>query len=375
MGGSMTSPALLDRFLSLCVIEANSKKERLMAERLRQELAELGLEVREDGAGGTIGGECGNLMAELPPAGEPARWVTLMAHMDAVPPGRGVDPYLDGEVVRSRGQILSADDRAGLAIVLELLGVLKAAPLGRLGVQVVFSASEESGPSGADALVRQDLRGEFCVVLDTGGPPGQINFESPTAVKFKLRCAGRSAHAGIEPEKGVNALVIASRIVAGLPSGRVDSDTTFSCTVLRAGTATNVIPAEAILEGELRTFNPGEAERLMALVAERAREAADALGGQVEITAQAQFPPFRVDPENPFLQRLLAAAEAEGFKGFLHRSGGGSDANYLHPKGIPAVNVGVGYRHGHSPQEVLILAEFEGTFRWILRFLRDLDRE
>jgi tripeptide aminopeptidase len=125
----MTNPALLDRLFSLCVIEANSKKERRMAQRLREELAELGLEVREDGAASIIGGECGNLITQLPPAGEPVRWVTLLAHMDAVPPGRGVDPYLDGEVVRSRGQILSADDRAGLAIVLGLLGALKAAPL------------------------------------------------------------------------------------------------------------------------------------------------------------------------------------------------------------------------------------------------------
>lgn len=366
---------LLDRFLTLCVIEANSKKERRMAQRLREELWALGLEVREDGAGSLIGGECGNLFAEVPPKGMPARWVTLLAHMDAVPPGCGSDPYVSDEVVRSRGQILSADDRAGLAIALGVLEALKSSPLERLGVQVIFTASEESGPSGAEALAGQDLKGDFCVVLDTGGPPGQINFESPTAVKFKLRCEGRSAHAGIEPEKGVNALVMASRIVAALPSGRLDPDTTFSCTVLRAGTATNVIPAEALLEGELRTFNPGEAERLTALVADTSRKISQEMGGEVELTTKSQFPPFRVDPQNPYLKGLLAAAQAEGFSGFLHRSGGGSDANYLHPKGVPAVNVGVGYRHGHSPQEVLILSEFEGTYRWILRFLRDLDRE
>jgi succinyl-diaminopimelate desuccinylase len=135
-----------------------------------------------------------------------------------------------------------------------------------------------------------------------------------------------------------------------------------------------VIPAEAVLEGELRTFKPGEADRLTTLLADTSRQVSQELGGEVELSTKSQFPPFRVDPQNPFLKALLAAAQAEGFTGFLHRSGGGSDANYLHPKGVPAVNVGVGYRHGHSPQEVLILSEFEGTYRWILRFLRELDK-
>jgi len=366
--------ALLDRFFELCVIEANSKREALMSERLRRELGRLGLEVKEDGAAAAVGGECGNLFAEVFPADGAASTITLLSHMDAVPPGCGESPYLEDGLVRSKGPILSADDRAGLSIILQVLNDLRERPLRHLAVQAVFTVSEEAGPTGAGALAREDLHGEFAVVLDTGGPPGQINFESPTAKKFKIVCEGRAAHAGIEPEKGVNALVMACRLVSALPSGRLDEDTTFSFTLVRSGTATNVIPSQAQVEGELRTFKPGEADRLMALVEERAAEVSGSMGGKILLTHQTHFPPFKVDPENPYLKRLLAAANSEGFRGFLHRSGGGSDANYLNPKGVPAVNVGVGYRHGHSPQEQLIVSEFEGAYRWISRFLRDLDK-
>jgi tripeptide aminopeptidase len=364
---------LLDRFLDLCVIQANSKREGLMAQKLRAELSRLGLAAEEDGAARAIGGESGNLFARRPPAGVPSGWISLFAHMDAVPPGCGEAPYVEAGRVRPRGGILSADDRAGVAIILQILEDLGGAPLERLGVQAVFTVSEESGPTGAGALAREDLVGDFGVVLDTGGPPGQINFESPTAKKFKVVCEGRAAHAGIEPEKGINALLMACRLVSALPSGRLDGDTTFSCTLMTAGSASNVIPSRAVVEGELRTFKPGEAERLLSLVEEKARGVRESLGGETRITEDSQFPPFKVDPDNPFLKALLSAAEREGFRGFLHRSGGGSDANQLNPKGLPAVNVGVGYRHGHSPQEQLILDEFEGTYRWITRFLRELD--
>lgn len=364
---------LLDRFLGLCVIEAPSKKEGPMARRIRSEIGEMGLVAREDGTSERTGSEVGNLIVEVPPSAAGALWITLMAHMDAVPPGRGAEPYIEDGLVRSRGQILSADDRAGISIALQILKDVRRTPLGRLGLQVIFTVSEETGVGGAEALAREDIKGDFCVVLDTGGPPGQVNFESPTAKKFRMTCEGRSAHAGIEPEKGINALLMASRIISSLPSGRLDPDTTFSFTVLRAGSATNVVPEQAVAEGELRTFKPGEPERLLALIEEKAREVERECGGRVTLTAADQFPPYRVDPENAYLKKLLAAAADEGFSGFLKRSGGGSDANPLNAKGIRAVNVGVGYRHGHSPHEHLIVEELDGTYRWIGRFLRSLD--
>lgn len=365
--------ALLERFMSLCLVEARSKAERPMADRLVGELARLGLSAREDQAGASIGGQCGNLLTELPPQEQAEVWVALLAHMDAVPPGCGEAPYIENGIVRTKGQILSADDRAGIAIVLRILEELRREPLRRVGVQAIFTVSEEQGLGGAECLDPADLKGSFCVVLDTGGPPGQINSESPTAKKFRVDCEGRSAHAGIEPEKGINALSMASAFIASLPSGRLDGDTTFSFTTLRAGTATNVIPGQAVAEGELRTFRPEEADRLLALMDKKAREIEARFGGTVTVTLKDQFPPFRIDPKSPHLDHLLSAAREAGFRGFLNRSGGGSDANSLNAKGVPAVNVGVGYRHGHSPQEHLVLEEFEGTYRWILTYLRRLE--
>ena len=162
-------------------------------------------------------------------------------------------------------------------------------------------------------------------------------------------------------------------MVASLPSGRLDADTTFSCTKASAGTATNIVPGEALVEGEVRSFGNGVAEGLLARLGSEAERIAGEMGGRAEVFSEALFPPYRVSPDDPMVQHLLQSAAGEGWRGFLHRSGGGSDANHLNAIGIPAVNIGVGYRNPHSRDETLILSEFEGTRAWILHFLRALD--
>lgn len=365
---------LLDDFLSLCILEGSSGKEDKVAEAVRARLAELELTAAEDDAGTKTGGTTGNHLVELLPSGEPVRWVTLASHMDAVPPGHGLAPFVEDGVVRTTGQILAADDRAGIAILFHLLRTFRESPLRRTGIQAIFTVSEESGVGGAEVLEAAQVRGEFAVVLDTGGPPGQVNTQSPSARKFTAAFTGRSAHAGIEPEKGVNALVMASQLATSMPSGRRDADTTFSFSVLSAGTATNVVPDQAVLKGEVRSYRFDEVERLLAEVRQRAEAIAAEAGGAVSVSSEEMFPPFHVPQETPWVKALFAAAEAEGFAPFAKRSGGGSDANEFNAKGVPAVNVGVGYRQGHSPQEHLLLEEFEGTSRWILRFLREWDQ-
>jgi tripeptide aminopeptidase len=212
------------------------------------------------------------------------------------------------------------------------------------------------------------------VVLDTGGPPGQVNNQSPFARTFSAAFTGRSAHAGIEPEKGVNALVLASKLACAIPSGRVDTETTFSFTRMESGTASNVVPERGLLRGEVRSYSESALNDLLSSLTASAKTLASEAGATVEVTSEPMFPPFHIPEETPWVRRLFAAAEAEGFRPFAKRSGGGSDANTLNDLGLPAVNIGVGYRKGHSPEEHLIVKEFLGTYRWILRFLKELDQ-
>jgi len=367
------SSMLLNRFLSYCTVPAPSLSEGPMAERVRHELEALGLSWQEDGAAAAIGGEAGNHFTSLEPAGPADRWIVLAAHLDAVPPGHGTDPAVDGDIVRSREGILAGDDRAGVAIILQILEDLGREPLKRTGVQAVFSVCEESGIKGVKAMDRSRLLGESVIVIDTAGSPGQMNVRSPEAKKFTCTFRGKSAHAGVSPEAGVNALLMATRVAESLPSGRIDGDTTFSFTVLRAGDATNVVPDKAVLRGETRSFIEGETQRLMANLEEICAEAAAAAGGGAQVGWEEQFPGFSLDPDAPLVRDLARAAERCGFAPEPRKSGGGSDANVYNAMGIPAVNIAAGYRNGHSPEEHLVVSDFEGVYRWVSEYLRMVD--
>ena len=96
-------------------------------------------------------------------------------------------------------------------------------------------------------------------------------------------------------------------------------------------------------------------------------------GGRCEIALPPMFARFEVPLDHPLVVRLGRVATELGFQPEPRRSGGGSDANPLNSKGIATVNLAVGYHQGHGPEEHLVLSEFDGTYRWVSHFLRELD--
>ena len=148
---------LVDNFCKLVRIDSSTGMEKLIAEELKRQLADLGAAVREDDAGTTFGGNCGNLIAKIPGT-KPGPTLLLSAHMDRVEPGQGINPVITDGIIRSQGDtILAADDVAGIAEILEALRVIKENQLPHVPVEVVFTVAEEGGLKGAKALDTQQL--------------------------------------------------------------------------------------------------------------------------------------------------------------------------------------------------------------------------
>ena len=144
----------------------------------------------------------------------------LSAHMDTVDPGRGIKPMLDadGETLRSDGTtILGGDCKAGIAIVLE--GLTSAIEAGgpMRPVQVVFSRAEEGGLNGARNLDFSLVHAKDGIVFDGEGPVSRICVGAPAQNIVQANISGVAAHAGLEPENGVSALLVAANILTRLP--------------------------------------------------------------------------------------------------------------------------------------------------------------
>ena len=139
--------------IELIKIDSLSRQELNVALRLKRELEELGAAVSIDDAGEKVGGNVGNLIAKFPGNAPKSQPLLLSAHMDTVVPGEGIVPILDGDILRTNGKtVLGGDDKSGVAIICEVLRVIKENSLPCCPIDVVFTICEEAGLIGAKWL-------------------------------------------------------------------------------------------------------------------------------------------------------------------------------------------------------------------------------
>ena len=339
----------------LISIDSPTGEEDAIDAHLSARLSDLGASVQHDAYG--------NLVATLPgnngSAGQSP--VMLSAHMDTVEPGRGIQPSLDadGDTLRSDGTtILGGDCKAGLAIVME--GITAAMEGGGLGrpVQVVFSRAEEGGLNGARNLDFLLIKATNGMVFDGEGPVSRICVGAPAQNVVQCYITGVAAHAGLEPENGVSALLVAANILTRLPLGRIDHETTSNIGVLEGGLKRNIIPEQAYMDGELRSRDQSKLENYT-VEFRRAFDQVAAMYPRAEISLDIrnQYQAYRVPESDPALVDIARAVTAAGLTPTMETTGGGSDANVFFEHGIVALPVGIGVRDFHTTRETASIRE------------------
>lgn len=367
----MNADRLHSTFLELIAIESPSQHEARMAAACADALRSIGFQVEVDSSAARTGSDTGNLIARLPGTA-PGR-VAFCAHMDTVSPCEGIqvvrEPAPDGtgDVYCSAGAtILSADDKAGVAAILE--GVRAAVEAGgpRPDITVLLTTCEEQSLQGASALADDVLEaGVPCFVLDADGAPGTIIAEAPCHYTLRACVTGRAAHAGVEPEAGVPAIRIAAEAIAAMPLGRLDDATTANIGLIEGGVAVNIVPAECIVEGECRSIFRDRAEAQRAAMETALREAAERNGGSVQVEWALDYPEIAFQQDDPLIDLLKRAMTACGLTPVLHRTGGGADANVLGQKGARAITLGIGMANFHSVDEFIRTDHLEETARLV----------
>ncbi len=358
---------LRERLVTLCALPSPSLRERAVVQHVRAELEGWGLAVREDDAAAALGGEAGNLIAELP-GGRPER-VVLNAHLDTVPPvpGEPLAPIVDGDVVRTNGrQILGADDKAGVAIVLELVDALRAAPFeARPTLVAVFTVAEEIGLRGAHALDVAGLGADFGFVFDGEVPVGEVIAAAVHKEAVTISVRGRRAHAALEPERGVHAIAAAAEVVRGFPLGQQPGGAVANLGRVAGGGASNVVPDEVVLEGEARAFTRERLDELLREIHLAAAAAVAPLGARVDVAQRRLYDGYDVPEDATPFAWLRAAAPAHGIEVVKVRSIGGSDTNLFNQQGLPTVNVGVGMHDIHSVDEWIDAGDLARVAAWL----------
>jgi len=350
---------LLDTFLAAVRIDSPSGEEAVFARWCADRLLELGCDVRVDATAEVTGSDTGNVVAELAATAAGAT-VVLSAHLDTVEPGRGIVPVVEDGVVRSAGDtVLGSDDKAGIAAILETLAVLRENGRPHARVRVLLTTGEEIGLRGAHAIDAADCAGDVALVLDAAGEVGGIVVGAPTHYTFTATFRGVAAHAGVHPEKGRSALVMAARAICAMPLGRLDPETTSNAGAISGGGATNVVPGECVLRGECRSLDGVRVVEVRDAMDGAIRAAAEHEGGSVDVRWKKEYDGYRYEEGDPALAIVEAGVRAAGFEPYLFFTGGGSDANVLTSKGVPAIALSCGMTDVHGIGETIAVTEME----------------
>ncbi len=344
---------LIETFTELIRINSPSFGEREIGDVLSRKLEAIGCRAEMQEYDGSF-----NLLAYKKGSDRTAPPLILSAHMDTIEPTEGIAFSIDNGLVRTTGAtVLGADDKSAIAQILEALTVLEEQGIAHGDIEVVFSSGEEKGLFGARNLDLARLRGRHALVLDSSGSVGNLVVAAPTHITYGMQITGKPAHAGIEPEKGISAIRAAAEIISAVPDGRIDAETTANIGMIKGGTATNVVPKEVLINGELRGHNTDAIEGTRKKIFETARAIAEKNHARINIEEHEEYKAFRIGSENPFLKYLSGVFRKCSIEPVLVATGGGSDANIFNQRGITAVNISTGMQKVHSTEEYISIKD------------------
>jgi len=378
----INSERLAQVFTTMCAIDSPSGEEARLALFLKNLFAQEFPEalIAEDDSASATGSDANNLVI-LFPGTLPGEAIFFNCHLDTVEPSRGVTVVREGTRFSSAGEtILGGDDKAGIAILIESIRAIKETGSPHLPFDLVFTTCEEIGLRGAKALDLSLLRAREGYALDSSGVDLLI-IGAPAANHFHFTITGAAAHAGLHPERGINAIQLAAQCLADLPLGRLDEESTANIGRITGGTATNIIPESVLMEGEVRSHSPEKLASFCQQIKDTLQATIDnwspGPGAQLGAGVQPrldfhlthEYPAMHIDRNASVLQRVDKAAAHLRREIRYERAGGGSDANIFSGKGLQTAIIGIGMNHVHSTEESIDLCDMKRTAELVIAII------
>ncbi len=299
--------------------------------------------------------------------------IVILAHHDTVWPLGSLTHHpfvIDGNVIRGPGTV---DMKAGLVQAIHAIAAAgdRGVPLD--GVCLLVTGDEEIGSPTSRALIEDEARGcEACFVLEGAGPRASLKTGRKGTSLYRIDVTGRAAHAGGEPEKGINSSVeLAHLILATSVLGDGAAGTTVTPTVAGAGTTTNTVPASAFLQVDVRALTRAEQDRV-----HRAMQALRPTlpGAVISVSGEPNRPPMEPTSGAALFERARRLALRGGI-GELEATtvGGGSDGNFTAGIGVPTLD-GLGAVGGgaHADDEHIVLSHVVPRTALLAALIEDL---
>ena len=307
--------------------------------------------------------------------GRPVFWwgaekpaIVILTHLDTVWP---IDSYLplwkvEGEKISGPGIF---DMKAGF---LQALYAIAEIPDASTKVALIATTDEELGSQTSRDLIKRVSAAADAVLVTEASLNGKVKVGRKGTSMYSITVTGRAAHAGLEPEKGINASTEIAHIVTALHAlENREHGTTVVPTTMHSGTTTNTVPAVAALDIDSRSFTMAEMERV-----ERALRAITPLHpeARIEVVGGINRPPLELTATAELYQTLESVAKRLGLPEVGSASvGGASDGNFAAAAGAKVLDgLGAVGDGAHAPHEHILSSSIPGRIALLAAFIKEL---
>jgi len=305
--------------------------------------------------------------------GRPVFWwgskqpkIILLCHLDTVWPKGSFLPIwqVNGDIASGPGVF---DMKAGFIQALySLIGIDNAEDK----VALIATTDEETGSSTSKDLINRISKEADAVLVFEASLDGKVKTGRKGTAMYQITVTGRASHAGLEPEKGINATTELAKLVmqiAGLEN--LEFGTTAVPTVMQSGTTTNTVPALAKLDIDVRSFSTVELNRV-----DKAIRSLTSQVAKVEVTGGINRPPLEITSTKELYEKIEKVAKNSGLPEIGSASvGGASDGNLAAAAGAKVLDgLGAVGNGAHAPNESIKISSIEPRIKLTAAFINEL---
>jgi tripeptide aminopeptidase len=376
------SEPAIERLMRFLSVEGITGQEEAIGREVVQALVEVGVPrkaIHFDKAHEQIPlpTQTGNLIVTLDGTRSGPRRL-FMTHLDTVPLCAGAQPVRRGRTIVPAGKTaLGGDNRTGVGTLVTMLATLLDRRLPHGPLTALFTVREESGLWGARFVDKAELGDPVMGFNVDGSSPRSITLGAVGAERWRAEITGKASHAGVYPDHGISATVVAALALADIykngwfgkikkagQEGTSNIGSIGDADGKSAGVATNVVTDFALVHGEARSHDAKFVRMITAAYRDAFSSAAARVTNHRGKTARVKFMsrldyhPFHLKEESPVVRQAVRAAEELGWKPVLRTTNGGLDANWLVRHGVPTITFGAGQNNVHTIEEFVALDDY-----------------